>query len=111
MGGSHQLRALDDRTQDGDVPPVLRPLPMRGARPQRPPPAHRGRPRLVDDLHWVPLCHAIIERHKANPTHSWNALARGRGIHPRTLYNWRKDYAWLERFQPDRLRQAIRGTG
>ena len=111
MGGSHQLRALDDRDDGGDGHPVIRPLPTHPARQQRPPP-RRGRPSLVDDLHWAPLCHAIIERHAANPTHSWAALARGRGIHPRTLYNWRLAYDWLERFQPERLRRAIvRGTG
>jgi hypothetical protein len=107
MGGSHQLRALDDGDHDGDTRPVLRPLPPHAPGYQRPPPVLRGRPRLVDDLHWMPLCHTIIERHRANPTHSWAALARGRGVHPRTLYNWRQAYAWLERYQPERLRRAI----
>jgi hypothetical protein len=60
----------------------------------------------------VPLCHAILERHAANPTHSYAALARGRGLHPRTFYNWRLAFGWLEHYQPERLRQAIlKGSG
>jgi hypothetical protein len=106
MGGSHHARTLDDRQPDPDPWPDIRMVhPCR--RPHPAPPPHRGRPRLREDLDWVPLCHALIERHRANPTHSWAALARGRGIHPRTLYNWRQEYEWLEHAQPDRLRRAI----
>lgn len=110
MGGSHQqLRAFDD--DDQGSPEHALPRGIHLARARGPTPGQRGRPTLLDDLHWAALCHAIIERHAAYPTHSWAALARGRGIHPRTLYNWRQAYEWLQRHQPDRLRRAIsRGT-
>lgn len=111
MGGSHQqLRAFDD--DDRRISEHVLPTGIYLSRARGPTPGQRGRPSLLDDLHWVPVCHALMERHAANPTYSWAVLARGRNIHPRTLYNWRQAFAWLERHQPDRLRRAIsRGTG
>lgn len=98
MVGSHQqLRARDDDDDDHRRPTAPRAI--------RPP--VRGRPSLQDDLYWAHRCHVMIERRREYPTLTWAAIARAHGISPRTFQNWRRTYDWLDRHEPERLRNAI----
>jgi len=53
--------------------------------------------------------HELLEAKRRNPTHSLNALAASRGVHPKTFYHWRCAYRWLERHEPARLRAYLDG--
>jgi hypothetical protein len=69
----------------------------------------RGRPTLVSDRSWLPLCHVMLAEKHRFPTQSYAAIARAHGVAPRTFQSWRRIYEYLSRVEPRLLAREIGG--
>jgi hypothetical protein len=69
----------------------------------------RGRPTLLSDRTWLPLCHQMLMEKRRAPTQSYEAIARGHGVAPRTFQAWRRAYEHLGRVEPELLAREIGG--